>query len=97
MTEIPIARPSDADTPEVPPVRGPLIAGAVIIVAFFGVFGLWSGFAPLESAAIAPGTVSAEGSRRTVQHLEGGIVDTILVRDGDAVEEGALLVRMQET
>jgi len=45
----------------------------------------WSTFAPLESAAIASGTVESESSRKTIQHLEGGIIREILVADGDAV------------
>ena len=54
------------------------------MVALFIVgFGLWAIFAPLESAAIAGGEVEAETSRKTIQHLEGGIVAQILVKDGD--------------
>lgn len=78
-------------------VRKPLLWGAgVIIVTFFGL-GLWAAVAPLGSAAIAPGVVSAEGSHRLIQHLEGGIIRDILVHDGESVKEGAVLARMDDT
>ena len=51
---------------------------------------------PLSEAAIAPGTIKAEGSRRTIAHLDGGIVREILVRDGDAVRAGQPLLRLDD-
>ena len=45
---------------------------------------------------IAPGMIKVEGNRRTVQHLEGGIVREILVRDGDQVEAGQVLMRLDD-
>ena len=53
--------------------------------------------APLESAVVAPGVISVETNVKTVQHLEGGIVDAILVRDGDKVAAGDVLIRLQNT
>ena len=75
----------------------PVAAGLSVIVLFFGVFGGWAALAPLESAAIAPGVVSVETKRKTVQHLEGGIVGAILVRDGASVAAGQVLIRLDET
>src|SRR5690606_29954399 len=69
-------------------VRGPILAGAVICLTFFGGLTAWSALAPLASSAMGPGVVSPDGSRRTVQHLEGGIVERILVQDGSLVETG---------
>jgi HlyD family secretion protein/epimerase transport system membrane fusion protein len=63
-------------------------AGWATIAVFFLGFGGWAWYAPLSSAAIAPGVVAPDGKRRTVQHLEGGIVGDILVRDGSRVEAG---------
>ncbi len=78
-------------------VRRPMVIGAVVIlITFFG-FGLWAAVAPLGSAAMAPGVVVAEGSRRVVQHLEGGIVRDILVDEGQMVHEGDVLIRMDDT
>ncbi len=85
-----------ADMPGQPPVRGPMLAGFAAVLLFAGTFGLWGSLAPLSSAAIAPGVIKAEGSRRTVQHLEGGIVREILVRDGDRVQAGQVLARLDD-
>ena len=74
-----------------------MIFGTVVIALFFGAFGVWSAFAPLESAAIAQGDLSVSGERKTVQHLEGGIVTDILVREGDAVAVGQTLILLDDT
>ena len=71
--------------------------GTVVIVLFFGGFGAWAVFAPLESAAIAQGVLSVSGKRKTVQHLEGGIVADILVREGDRVTAGQILLVLDDT
>jgi HlyD family secretion protein len=68
-----------------------------LVAVFIGGFGIWSTTAPLESAAIAIGSVEAETSRKTVQHLEGGIVAKILVKDGDAVTTGQPLIQLDDT
>lgn len=74
-----------------------VLAGGLVIAAFFGVFGTWAAVAPLESAAIAQGVVSVDGRRKTVQHLEGGLVSEILVDEGAVVEAGQPLVRLDVT
>lgn len=71
--------------------------GYFLIVLVFGVFGAWSVLAPLGSAALAPGTITVEGYRKTVQHLEGGIIKAIHVRDGDRVSKGQVLVELDDT
>ncbi|MCG7394902.1 HlyD family type I secretion periplasmic adaptor subunit [Microvirga sp. ACRRW] len=88
--------------PQPPPtpfrrIRG--LAGTAfgLIIVFIGGFGVWSVSAPLESAAIAAGSVEVETSRKTVQHLEGGIVSRILVKDGDAVRAGQPLIELDDT
>ncbi|GJE06017.1 Type I secretion system membrane fusion protein PrsE [Methylobacterium jeotgali] len=73
-----------------------MIAYLVILVAFGGGAG-WASVAKIASAAIAPGTIMAQSNKKTVQHLEGGIVREILVRNGDPVTEGQLLVRLDST
>ncbi|MFO1072644.1 MAG: HlyD family type I secretion periplasmic adaptor subunit [Geminicoccaceae bacterium] len=72
-------------------LRGPLLATLAILLLFFGLFGAWAAIAPLSGAAVAPGVVAPEGYRRTVQHLEGGIVSEIRVRDGSEVAAGDVL------
>lgn len=71
--------------------------GLMIIVVFFGGFGIWSYFAPIESAAIAPGKITVAGNRRTIQHLEGGIVRKIYVKDGSRVKKGQSLIKLDDT
>ncbi|MGC2855867.1 HlyD family type I secretion periplasmic adaptor subunit [Novispirillum sp. DQ9] len=78
-------------------MRGLAWVGVALVAIFIGGFGTWAAVAPLESAAIAAGTVTAESSRKTVQHLEGGIIGEILVRDGDFVEAGQTLIRLADT
>ena len=69
---------------------------AIVFLVFF-VFGGWATFAPLESAARGAGTVQVEGDRKPVQHLEGGIVDQILVANGDYVVKGESLLQLDAT
>src|SRR4051794_13072135 len=77
--------------------RGLVAAGSLLVGVFVIGFGVWATYAPLESAAVGPGTVESESSRKTVQHLEGGIIGEILVHDGDEVTAGQVLLRMDGT
>ncbi|MGE0744769.1 MAG: HlyD family type I secretion periplasmic adaptor subunit [Rhodospirillales bacterium] len=77
--------------------RRPAIFGIGLILAVFGGVGAWSALASLDSAAIAPGTITVESKRKAVQHMEGGIVRQILVEDGAIVRRGETLVRMDDT
>ena len=88
--------PSTPAEPERPRTRGTILFGMLAIAAFLGVFVAWSVLAPLSEAAIAPGMIKVEGTRRTIQHLEGGIVREILVRDGDRVRAGQVLMRLDD-
>lgn len=69
-------------------------ASLVVAALFMGGFGIWGVYAPLSSAAIAPGVVSHDSRRQTIQHLEGGIVQEILVAEGDQVAAGDLLMQL---
>lgn len=75
----------------------PIVVGLAVILVVLGTFLLWAVLAPLESAAIAPGTVVVDSNRKTIQHLEGGIIEKILVAEGDYVVIGQPLVRLSET
>lgn len=70
--------------------------GLLVILLFFFIGGGWAAMAPISGAVIAPGVVSPEGSRRTVQHLEGGIIREIDVREGDRVTEGQVLMVLED-
>lgn len=93
-----LARPLPRVTvaPSRPPTRGATLFGLAVLALFVGGFGAWSALAPLSEAALGPGVIKAEGNRRTVQHLEGGIVRAILVRDGDRVRAGQVLMRLDD-
>src|SRR5258708_5554524 len=73
------------------------LVGTIVILLFFGCFGGWAAVARLDSAAVAPGKVQILGNSKIVQHLEGGIVKEILIKEGDAVHEGEVLVRLDQT
>jgi HlyD family type I secretion membrane fusion protein len=74
-----------------------LRVGVGVIVFTFVVLGGWSAVARLDSAVVADGAIAIESNRKTIQHLEGGIVREILVRDGDTVRQGDTLVRLDPT
>lgn len=71
--------------------------GLVLMVVTFGGFGAWAFLAPLAAAVISQGSFVAIGQNKIVQHLEGGIIDEILVSEGDVVQAGQLLLRLDET
>ncbi|MDZ3991816.1 HlyD family type I secretion periplasmic adaptor subunit [Pseudomonas sp. Teo4] len=68
--------------------------GLWLVVAGFGGFLLWSWLAPLDAGVVATGTVKVTSNRKAVQHLTGGTVEAILVREGDTVKKGQELVRL---
>lgn len=72
-------------------------AGLLVILVTFVGLGGWAALAPLDGAAIAPGQVVVDTENRVVQHLEGGIISALHVRDGHRVEEGQLLLTLSET
>jgi len=70
--------------------------GYVILFLTFGVFGVWSYFAPIDSAALAPGYVTVKNNSKTVQHLEGGIVQSLLVEEGSKVEKDQVIIKLDD-
>lgn len=78
-------------------VRGPRWLGYAAALLLVGGFGTWAYGARLATAAIAAGVVSPDGYRKTIQHLEGGIVRTIHVAEGDTVAIGDPLVTLDDT
>jgi len=97
MTELTYAPSGDPPRRVSDSARGTIIAGMSILAVFFGGFGTWAALAPLDSAVIALGVVKVEGNRKTVKHLDGGIVKELLVKEGDRVEKGQVLIRLDET
>ena len=85
------------DGPLLVSIRWQVFCGIVVVALIVAAFGGWASTAPLAGGAVAPGIISPDGSRRTIQHLEGGIIAAIKVRDGDFVEAGKPLVTLEDT
>ncbi|MCK1711248.1 MULTISPECIES: HlyD family type I secretion periplasmic adaptor subunit [unclassified Bradyrhizobium] len=73
------------------------LVGWLIIAAFFGGLGTWAVMAPLNGAVVANAVIKIDGNRKSVQHLDGGIVKELHVREGDRVLAGDLLIVLDET
>ncbi len=73
------------------------VVGLALMAIAFGGFGTWASTAPLAAAVIAQGSFVATGQNKILQHLEGGIIEQILVSEGDQVVEGQALVQLDET
>ena len=80
-----------------PGLRLLVLSGLAVVAAMVAGLTAWSVLAPLQSAAVAPGSVSVEFSRKTIKHLEGGIVSRILVAEGDRVRAGQTLIELDTT
>ena len=76
--------------------RGPLILGFVALLLLVGGFGTWAVLANISGAVIAMGQLEVDQNRQVVQHLDGGIVDRVQVVEGQSVEAGDVLIRLDE-
>jgi HlyD family type I secretion membrane fusion protein len=85
-----------SSVPEKPPVRRAVLAGVALMAVGVGGFSAWATIAPLSSAAISPGIIRVDSNRKTVQHLEGGIIAELLVREGDRVVAGQVMLRLDD-
>src|SRR3954447_24906038 len=72
-------------------------AGWLIIIMFFGVIGTWAATAPLHGAVVGNAIIKVEGNRKSVQHLDGGIVKELRVKEGDNVNVDDVLIVLDET
>lgn len=70
--------------------------GMFVVVVLLGGFLLWSSLAPISGAVVADGSIKISSKRKTIQHLEGGIVKEILVKEGQQVEVGQVLLVLQD-
>ena len=65
----------------------------IIAVGFLAVL-VWAAFAPLAGAVVAPGQLVPEGNHKTIQHLEGGLIRAVRVKEGDVVKAGDVLIEL---
>ncbi len=94
--------PTDADRPfsrddTERELHGAVRLATIALFVTFGVGGLWSVLAPLSGAVIAQGVIKVESSAQLVQHMEGGVVRRILVKDGQRVAAGQPVVELEDT
>ena len=83
--------------PGEPSYRGPVIAGLATIFLGLGGLTTWAFSAHLDSAAVASATVVVDSKRKTISHLEGGILKTLLAHEGEVVKAGEPLLRLDDT
>lgn len=74
-------------------VRGGYVTLAFLVLGLGG----WATFSKIEGAVIAPGTVIVEGDAKTVQHLNGGVIKDIYVKDSDFVQKGDVIMSLDPT
>src|ERR1700676_1121677 len=77
--------------------RIPTVSGILIMAVTFMGFGVWGNMAPIAGAVVASGGFVATGENKIIQHLEGGVIREIYVREGDVVEPGQVLLDLDDT
>ena len=88
---------SKPDKPFRPSARGPILFGFFALLLLVGGFGLWSTTTKIAGAVVSPGRVEVEQNRQVVQHPDGGVVETIFVKNGDLVAAGDPLIQLDGT
>lgn len=78
-------------------VRGPVLLGFLSLAVLLGGFGTWAVRAEISGAIVAMGRIEVERNRQVVQHPDGGVVSEVLVDEGDRVEKGQVLIRLDPT
>ena len=78
-------------------LRTPMIVGILALVALVGGFGTWAATTNIAGAIVAGGSIEVDQNRQVVQHPDGGVVSEILVEEGDEVEAGDVLIRLDPT
>ena len=78
-------------------VRKPMIVGVLGLLLLVGGFGTWAVMTQISGAVIAGGQIEVDQNRQVVQHPDGGVVEAILVEEGEAVKAGDVLLRLDPT
>lgn len=87
---------AEAHEERTPSLRNLVLAGVAAIGVGFGGFGAWAVTARLDNAAVASGIVAVDSKRKTVSHLEGGVLKTLLKAEGERVTRGEPLLRLED-
>ncbi|MCA8878839.1 MAG: HlyD family type I secretion periplasmic adaptor subunit [Rhodobacteraceae bacterium] len=77
--------------------RRPILIGVISLMLLVGGFGGWMVFTVIAGAIVAPGRVEVDQNRQVVQHIDGGTVEELLVKEGDVVQAGDVLIRLDGT
>jgi len=91
-----MSKPIQQDPAKAWSVRGPLWIGAVAVIFLIGGFGTWSVTSTLAGAVVASGRIEVDRNRQVLQHPDGGVVAELLVDEGDRVEQGAVIMRLND-
>lgn len=91
------AAPVTPAGPPRPAVQAPARWGVALVVVFVLAFGSWGSLVPLDGGAVAPGVVNPDSGKKTIQHLEGGIIAELPVREGERVKAGQPIVVLEST
>ena len=96
---LPLRRPrmTALDDAGLPSYRAPFLVALAVIASLCATFGGWAMFARLDSAVVTQGVLLAESQRKTVEHLEGGILKRLLVKPGDRVAAGQIVAQLDAT
>ena len=94
---MPPVAPSVMPVASQPAVHAPARWGVALVVFFVLAFGSWGCLVPLDGGAVAPGVVNPDSGKKTIQHLEGGIIAELPVREGERVKAGQPLVVLEST
>lgn len=89
LLSLPEAAPADRADPS-----RDIKVGGLIAFLFFFLFLAWAAIARLDASAFAGGTLTVSGQRQVVQHRDGGVIDEILVKDGERVRKGQVLIQL---
>lgn len=75
----------------------PLLMGFLVLLLGFGGFLVWAALAPIDEGAVAMGNITLDSRRKTLQHFSGGVVKEILVKEGDSVKQGDVVIRLDDS
>lgn len=87
---------NDPDIARHADTRGPIRLGFWVLVVGFGLFLVWAALAPLDEGVSAPAAVSIETKRKTIQHMQGGVIKELRVKEGQFVKAGEVLMVLDD-